>query len=290
MQKNRIKVLVLGATGMLGHEVLRVLNDRPQFETFGSMRSSSLRSSLPAALGDRLLTGVDVLDVDGLAALLARVKPHAVINCVGLVKQLGNADDPLAALPLNALFPHRLARLCELISARVIHISTDCVFKGDRGFYKESDIPDAVDLYGRSKLLGELTQGNVVTLRTSIIGRELHGQHGLVDWFLQAQSPIKGFANAIFSGLTTHELARIIAEIVLPRPELKGLWHVSAAPIDKYSLLQLINNIYNKGTTIIEDRAFKLDRSLDSSRFQHETGYRAPEWTQMISDMHAGGR
>ncbi|MDH6594949.1 dTDP-4-dehydrorhamnose reductase [Variovorax sp. TBS-050B] len=288
MQK-RLKVLVLGATGMLGHEVLRVLNGRPEFEAFGSMRSASLRSALPTEMGERLLTGVDVLDADVLATVLARIRPDAVINCVGLVKQLGNADDPLAALPLNALFPHRLARLCELVGARVVHISTDCVFKGDRGMYKESDAPDATDLYGRSKLLGELTRGNAITLRTSIIGREIQGQHGLVDWFLHAPSPVKGFANAIFSGLTTHELAKVIGEVVLPRPELQGLWHVSAAPIDKYSLLKLINAIYGKGTTILEDREFKLDRSLDSSRFQSETGYRAPDWNQMISAMHANG-
>lgn len=274
---------------MLGHEVLRVLNGRPELEVFGSMRSASLRSALPQTMGDRLLTGVDVLDADVLATVLARVRPDAVINCVGLVKQLGNADDPLAALPLNALFPHRLARLCDLVGAKVIHISTDCVFKGDRGLYKESDTPDATDLYGRSKLLGELTQGNAITLRTSIIGREIQGQHGLVDWFLHAPSPVKGFANAIFSGLTTHELAKVIGDVVLPRPELKGLWHVSAEPIDKYSLLKLINSIYGKETSILEDREFKLDRSLDSSRFQNETGYRAPDWNQMISAMHANG-
>ena len=274
---------------MLGHEVLRVLNGRPDLEVFGSMRSGSLRSALPQTMGDRLLTGVDVLDADVLATVLARVRPDAVINCVGLVKQLGNADDPLAALPLNALFPHRLARLCDLVGAKVIHISTDCVFKGDRGLYKESDTPDATDLYGRSKLLGELTQGNAITLRTSIIGREIQGQHGLVDWFLHAPSPVKGFANAIFSGLTTHELAKVIGDVVLPRPELKGLWHVSAEPIDKYSLLKLINSIYGKETSILEDREFKLDRSLDSSRFQNETGYRAPDWNQMISAMHANG-
>lgn len=281
-----MRILVLGVSGMLGHEVFRVLGRVSGLEVFGSARSESVRRFFPSDAQKRLTTGVDVLDLDALATVLANLRPDVVINCVGLVKQLGNAKDPLAAIPLNALFPHRLARLCRLAQARVIHISTDCVFLGDRGLYTEADPPDAEDLYGRSKLLGELESEGCITLRTSIIGRELQGHHGLVDWFLNAESPVKGYSSAIFSGLTTHELANVILNQVLSRQDLQGLWHVSAEPISKYRLLLLLNDIYRKGLAIQEDGALKLDRSLDSTRFRVATGYSPPTWPDMIQAMH----
>ncbi|PZQ75691.1 dTDP-4-dehydrorhamnose reductase [Xylophilus ampelinus] len=282
------RVLVLGVSGMLGHETFRVLSAQGDLEVYGAARSAQVLRFFSSEASERIVIGTDVLDMDGLTRLLSSIRPDVVINCVGLVKQLDSASDPLAALPLNALFPHRLARLAKLMQARVVHISTDCVFRGDRGNYKEDDPPDAVDLYGRSKLLGELVEGDdVITLRTSIIGRELQGRHSLVDWFLHASGSVKGFSQAIFSGLTTHELAKVIAKVVLPRPEINGLWHVSSAPIDKLSLLQLLNEIYRKGLTINPDATFKMDRSLDSTRFTEATGYLAPSWRDMITTMHA---
>jgi dTDP-4-dehydrorhamnose reductase len=232
---------------------------------------------------------VDVLDSDALTAALARVRPDVVVNCVGLVKQLGSAKDPLAALPLNAMFPHRLARLCELLGARVVHVSTDCVFRGDRGMYTERDTPDADDLYGRSKLLGELDELNAVTLRTSIIGRELGSRNGLVDWFLNETGGVRGFTRAIFSGLTTDELSRVILERVLPQPQLRGVWQVSVAPITKYDLLVLLRDTYGRSTTITPDHSLVLDRSLDSTRFRDATGYVPPAWPAMIETMRAQG-
>lgn len=281
-----MKILILGLSGMLGHEVFRVLRAAPGLEVVGSARSESVRRFFPDVRKSEVMTGVDVLDQDALTGLLARVRPDVVINCVGLIKQLGHAKDPLAAIPLNSIFPHRLARLCGLANARAIHISTDCVFSGDRGRYVEADAPDATDLYGRSKLLGEIDAPGCVTLRTSIIGRELQGHHGLVDWFLQAASPVRGFASAIFSGLTTHELANVVLKHVLPRSDLSGLWHVSADPINKYELLLLLNDIYGRKLAIIKDDALKLDRSLDSSRFRAATGYIPPSWIDMIRTMH----
>lgn len=285
-----LKVLVLGVSGMLGHETFRVLSTHQDLEVFGSARSRQVLQFFPEVLIPRVVIGTDVLDSDALAGLLQQVRPDVIVNCIGLVKQLGSAKDPLAALPLNALFPHRLARLAGLLGARVVHISTDCVFRGDRGAYKETDVPDATDLYGRSKLLGELLEPHTITLRTSIIGRELQGYHSLVDWFLHSEGEVKGFSNAVFSGLTTHELARVIGEVVRAWPELAGLWHVSAAPIDKFRLLELLNRVYKKGLVVREDPTFQIDRSLDSSRFTEATGYHAPDWPEMIETMHSQDR
>lgn len=282
-----MRVLVLGVSGMLGNAVLRVLQQEAQHEVFGSARSSEVIKNFSADLADSIITGIDVENVDALARLLAYVRPEVVVNCIGLVKQLAEANDPLSALPINALLPHRLARLCDLVRARLVHISTDCVFSGSKGKYVETDQADAQDLYGRSKLLGEVDYPHAITLRTSIIGHELNSARGLIGWFLAQQGSIKGYTKAVFSGLPTCELAAVIRDHVLPRPELHGLYHVASEPISKYDLLQLVNEIYGKGIEIEADDQLRIDRSLDASRFHLATGYVASPWSELVAQMHA---
>lgn len=282
-----MRVLVLGVTGMLGNAVLRLFAQDKQHDVWGTMRSKIGRRYFATELQSCLLTGVDVLDQDALVDIIQRIKPGAIINCVGLIKQLANANDPLSALPINAMLPHRLAKLCALAGARLIHVSTDCVFSGRKGYYKEDDLSDAEDLYGKSKFIGELHQEpHVITLRTSIIGHELNRNHALVDWFLSQDGPVKGYAKAVFSGLPTVELARVMRDYVLPAPELHGLYHVGAAPIDKLSLLKLIAETYGKKIEIIPDEQVCIDRSLDSSSFRQATGYVPPSWAELIKKMH----
>ncbi len=283
-----MKVLVLGVTGMLGSAVLRVFNADPSFAVWGTLRNRSGLQYFPSPTRDRLLAGVDVLDPDVLPAVLVKVRPDVVINCVGLIKQLADANDPLTALPINAMLPHRLARLCELSGARLIHVSTDCVFSGRKGMYLESDISDAEDLYGKSKFIGELHDvPHAVTLRTSIIGHELNSHYALVDWFLAQQGRVKGFTKAIFSGLPTVELARVMKDFVLPDPTLQGLYHVAAQPVDKYTLLSLVAAQYGKQIDIAADDALVIDRSLDGSRFSAASGYVAPAWPELVKRMYA---
>lgn len=283
-----MKILVLGVTGMLGNAVFRMFQADDQHETWGTMRSHAAVQHFEPQSHTRLITGLDVLDQDALAATLARVRPELVINCVGLIKQLSDANDPLTALPINAMLPHRLARLCELLGSRMIHVSTDCVFSGSKGGYQETDFSDAEDLYGKSKYIGEVhDQSHVITLRTSIIGHELDSARSLIGWFLSQQSGVKGYTRAIFSGLPTCELARVIRDIVLPRQYLHGLYHVAAAPISKYELLQLVNKEYGKGLEIMADDGFKIDRSLNAGRFREATGYMAPSWPQLVALMRS---
>ena len=284
--KKALKVMVLGATGMLGNAVLRTFADDPRFDVVGTARSDSVRRLLPVPLCNLVLTGVDAEQYDSLVAAFAHVRPDVAINCIGLIKQLSSANDPLSALPINAMLPHRLARLCAINGARLVHVSTDCVFDGEKGMYLESDRADAFDLYGRSKLLGEVDYDNALTLRTSIIGHELNSANALIEWFLSQQGAVKGFRNAVFSGLPTAELARVIKEYVLPRPELRGLYHVSAEPIAKYDLLKLVANVYGKQIEIIPDDTLNIDRSLNSDRFRRETGYEPASWPDLINFMH----
>jgi dTDP-4-dehydrorhamnose reductase len=234
----------------------------------------------------KILVGVDVLDQDSLVSLFDKVRPDILINCIGLIKQLSDANDPLNALPINSLLPHRLDRLCSLTGARFVHVSTDCVFSGDKGQYVETDVSDAVDLYGKSKYIGEIHNSkSTLTLRTSIIGHELDSSNALLEWFLSQENDVKGFSKAVFSGLPTTEFARVIQDYVIPNKNLNGLYHLSVEPIDKYSLLTLIAEIYNKDVKIISCDSLSIDRSLDSSRFFRETGYSPPSWNQLIEQM-----
>lgn len=281
-----IRILILGVTGMLGNAMLRVLAAREGLDVVGASRSTGAEKQFPNETKAEFVVGLDAESPDSLAAILARVRPDIVINCVGIVKQLDDAKSVLASLPINSLLPHRLARLCAIGGARLIHISTDCVFSGHAGNYVESDTPDATDVYGLSKLLGEVSDPHCITLRTSIIGHELRGGHSLLEWFLAQQGTVKGFTRAIFSGLPTVELARVVADHVLPQPELSGLYHVSATPIAKFDLLQLIAAEYDKEIDIVADGQLVIDRSLDSARFRAATGYVPPAWPQLVADMH----
>lgn len=285
--KQILTILVLGANGMLGNAVLRWFSRQERFNVVGSVRHARGIDVLqPLAPSARLVSGVDVENLDSLTRLFAQARPDVVINCIGLIKQLAEADDPLSVLPLNALLPHRLDLLSRAAGARLVHMSTDCVFSGSRGNYHESDRPDADDLYGRSKLLGEVTaSASAITLRTSIIGHELGSAHALVNWFLSQKTGINGYTRAVFSGVPTVELARIIDQHVLPDPGLAGLYHVSAEPIDKCSLLQLVAKEYGHRIPITPSDEVKIDRSLDSSRFRSATGYRPDSWPELVRRM-----
>ncbi|CEG56238.1 dTDP-4-dehydrorhamnose reductase family protein [Legionella fallonii] len=282
-----MRVLVLGVTGMLGHTLWHSLGENSELDVWATCRNTSKLVHSSVKERSQLINDLDVLNQDDLIRVFEQVRPDVVINCIGLIKQLSSAKDPLTVLPINALFPHRLAKICALTHSRLIHISTDCVFSGKKGAYVESDPSDAEDLYGKSKFMGELNDlVNVVTLRTSIIGHELNSQYALIDWFLSQENKVKGYVNAIFSGLPTIELSRVIRDYVLPNKDLAGLYHVAAQPIGKYDLLKIVAEIYNKKIIIEPDHHLCIDRSLCAARFEEQTGYLAPTWPMLIEKMH----
>lgn len=273
---------------MLGHALFSLLSGRPEFTVFATVRGTEgLDRWFPSSLLQRIRGGVDAERFDTVVHALDEIRPDVVVNCIGVVKQLPSAKDPIVTIAVNALFPHLLARACGEGGIRMIHISTDCVFSGGKGNYLESDLPDATDLYGRTKCMGEVDSPRCATLRTSIVGHELSGRLGLIEWFLAQEGSVRGFARAVFSGLTTVELSGIVADRVIPNEGLAGLYHVSSAPISKYELLRLVMDRYGKKIRIDREEAFVCDRSLDSSRFREATGYRPPPWHVMVSRMHA---
>lgn len=279
-----MKILILGGDGMLGHQLLKTLSGRHDVRV-------TLRQSMPHyepyGLFNRenSFADVDVRLLPRLEETVARFQPQAIVNCVGLVKQRHDAKDVIPNLEVNALLPHRLAELCCTTQTRLIQISTDCVFSGRTGMYREDDIPDAEDTYGRTKLLGEVTGSNCLTLRTSIVGRELARKGGLLEWFLAQQQSVKGFKNAIFSGFSTAEFSSIIRMLLEQFPDASGLYHVSSEPIDKYTLLHLFREQFSKTIEIIPYDAFAIDRSLDSSKFRQTFSYIPPSWRKMASEL-----
>jgi dTDP-4-dehydrorhamnose reductase len=237
---------------------------------------------------DNSYDGIDARSPDALSRVLADYRPQAVVNCIGIVKQRRAAADAIASLEINALFPHRLSLMCRMVDARLIHLSTDCVFSGERGAYTEDDLPDADDLYGRSKLLGEVGGPGAITLRTSIIGTELSRRSSLIEWYLAQRGTIKGYTRAIYSGFTTQQMARIIEHLLVVHPGLSGIWHVAAASISKHDLLCRLGRLLDRRDVAIEpDDSFVCDRSLNGERFAKATGCRAPSWDQMLTELAA---
>lgn len=284
----RTSVLVLGASGMLGHTLFARLFHSDRYEVRATARKTEALARFFSPEMLRILDGgVDADNFDAIVKVVGEFKPDCVINCIGIIKQLSASAEHIPALSVNSLFPHRLAMLCKATGARLIHISSDCVFDGMKGNYVEADVSNASDLYGRTKFLGEVTSyPHCITLRTSIIGHELGTRFGLVEWFLSQSGIVNGFTKAIFSGFPTYELADIIMNHVIPDRGLHGLYHVSSDPVSKCDLLTIIAKRYGVSTGISASVDFVADRSLDSHRFRKTTGYVPPVWERLVEDMH----
>ena len=270
---------------MLGHQLFR------RFKTRHEVRVT-LRLGREAYEAHRLFDQgtafyeIDARQTNALLQVIADLRPQAVVNAIGIVKQRSEAKEMIPSLEINSLLPHRLALMCRTVGARLVHLSTDCVFSGQKGNYCETDYPDADDLYGRTKLLGEVSESHCITLRTSMIGPELTRKTGLMEWFLaQRGQTVKGFTKAIFSGIPTSELARVVERVLVDVPTIHGVYHVAAQPISKYELLTLIRDQLRLPITIERDSTFECDRSLDASRFHQDTGYSPPPWDVMINEM-----
>jgi dTDP-4-dehydrorhamnose reductase len=278
-----MRVLVIGGTGMLGHKVWQEF--RRRFDCQVTVRDARLYRSTGLFSDDRVIDGVHSEHFETVVHACDVAAPSVIVNCVGVVKQLKSAHEPLPSIEINALFPHRLAAYARRVGARLIHISTDCVFAGTRGNYSEGDEPDAQDLYGRTKLLGEVSGPGCLTLRTSMVGRELSSTTGLVEWFLgHRDGRVKGYTHARFSGLTTAALAAALADIVERHPALEGLYHVASEPISKYDLLHRLNQVLCARVQIEASDEMQVDRTLDGSRFAAATGLRFT-WAGMLDAM-----
>jgi dTDP-4-dehydrorhamnose reductase len=280
-----VKILILGGDGMLGHELVRSWCGRHDVHATLRLDRGMYPASGPFE-GATLHVGVDVRNLQDVVTAVAEARPDAVVNAVGIVKQRGTSKEAIPSLEVNALFPHRLAQVCRAAGARIVHLSTDCVFSGAKGGYTEQDLPDATDLYGRTKLLGEVRQPGSLTLRTSIVGLELSRRTSLIEWWLAQRGRVRGFRRAIYSGLTTAEMARAIEHFLLHDRDLHGVWHLSSEPISKYELLARLGaGLGRRDVKLEPDDEFSCDRSLDSSALAARTTYRVPSWDEMLDGL-----
>ena len=280
------RVLILGSTGLLGSTILKYFSIKSNFECFGTIRKSSDKKKLKY-INKVKLYKVDFDKSRSLRKIFNMIKPNLVINCIGVVKQVLNNNMNSEIIRVNSFLPHYLSELAnENNKIRFIHFSTDCVFSGLKGRYLESDFTDAKDIYGVSKMLGEVDNLNTLTLRTSIIGQELKTNYSLLNWFLSQKKQIKGYKNAIFSGLTAPEIASVIHNYVMPNKKIRGIYHLSGKPISKYDLLCILKKIYKKKIKIVPDLKIKINRSLNSNLFQKVTGYKPPTWNKLIEEMY----
>jgi dTDP-4-dehydrorhamnose reductase len=286
--RKRLRILVLGAAGMLGHKMFQLLG--AEFaDVWGTMRGTKADapfSKIELLQTDRILDDFDASDWPAARAKIAELKPHVVVNCIGVIKQRAAANSAIPSITINALLPHLVAETMREWDGRLIHISSDCVFSGNRGNYKEDDPSDALDLYGRSKFLGEIAIGNVLTLRTSIIGRELHHHESLLDWFLQQNhKTIRGFRRALWSGVTTIHLSKLVAQFITSFPDLRGLYQISSGRMSKHDLLVLLGTGYGLDIQIEPDDTVHCDRSLDGSRLAAAIAYQTPRWDDLVREL-----
>jgi dTDP-4-dehydrorhamnose reductase len=279
-----VRILILGGDGMLGHQLLKSLAPRHQVRVTLRQDLESY-SSYQLFDKDNAYFGIDVRSFERLAEVVADFRPEAIINAVGIVKQRPTAKESIPSLEINSLLPHRLSVLCKAVGARLVHLSTDCIFSGKKGNYQETDPSDAEDLYGKTKFLGETQDSHCLTLRTSIIGRELSRHKSLLEWFLAQTGTIRGFTKAIYNGFTTLEMSRIIENMLVNHPEASGVYQVSSEPINKYDLLLLFREKLDHMVEIVPDDKFYCDRSLDSTRFRAEFAYTPPTWDAMIEEL-----
>jgi len=280
-----VKVLILGSAGMLGHKLYQVLT--PDFDVTGTIRGAFSDISKYGLFNkSQIIPDTDAQDISRVEKVIEETSPEVVVNCVGIIKPLEEKSGELLNIWINSLFPHQLYGICQSGGIRLVHISTDCVFSGKKGNYREDDPSDAEDIYGKTKYLGEVHGAGALTIRTSLIGRELESANNLVEWFLANQGgKVQGYSNAIFSGFPTLHLSRIIADIIMHHRNLSGVYHVSSEAISKFDLLTLINRAMGLNIEIEEYPDFHCDRSLDSTLYRKATGFIPPSWEKMVNEL-----
>ena len=283
-----MKILILGSSGLLGNTLTKYFFQKNSFQTFGTLRDFSKISFFREKYHKNFVQFSNILDFIELEKKIKDIKPNVIINCLGITNKyrIVNFDLVQQYIKINSLFPHKLCEICSRHNVRLIHFSSDCVFSGLKGFYNENDFADPIDIYGKSKLMGELNYKNSITIRKSVIGHEITSKNGLLEWFLNQSNDVEGYKKVFFSGLTVLELAKIIVDYILPRIDLNGLFNISGESISKFQLLKIIADVYQKPIEIIPNELKNIDRSLDASKFNKLTGYKSQPWPELIKAMH----
>ena len=283
-----MKIVILGSNGLLGNTITKYFFEKADHQTIAVLRNYSKIKLFNEKYHQNFLVIENILDYIETKKKLEIIRPDILINCIGITnkEKINKPYQIEKFININSLFPHRIQRICCELGTRLIHLSTDCIFSGSKGFYSENDNPDPTDIYGRSKLLGELDYENTLTIRKSVIGHELVSRKGLLEWFLHQNISVEGYKDVIFSGLTVLELAKLIDKYILPRSDLKGILNISGESISKFDLLKIISDVYHKSIEIIPNESIKINRTLNSSKFYKLTGYKPNSWPVLIKSMY----
>lgn len=277
-----MNVLIFGINGMIGSAFFKDMSQFKDINVSGTVRVSDKKLFFDDHLRKNISVIKDLMDDKELEKIFQKIKPNFVINCTGIIKQNKYIDFPLIVVPINSLLPHKLTKYCKNYNAKLIQMSTDCVFNGSQGKYNEDDTPDALDLYGQSKIIGEVKDNkNVLTIRTSVIGHEFLRKKSFLDWVVNSNDKINGYTKALYSGLTVKELVEVTLNHIFTN-DLHGLYHISSNYISKFKLIKIICDVYNINIKVISNEDFIIDRTLDSKKFTSRTGYMAPDWKEMI--------
>jgi len=278
-----MRIYILGISGMLGSKLFKEFLKK-NYKIKGSTRV------IPKHFlnyKNYIDSNLDIFDIQKLKEKINKFKPNLIINCVGIIKQKISKTNEKNIFYINSIFPHELYKISNIIKARLIHFSTDCVFDGKKGNYDDKNETNANDIYGFSKALGELSYDNSITLRTSIIGHELSSKKSLLDWFLHLNKKnCYGYTKAYFSGLPTIEIFNFIQKFLLKKKKISGIYNLSSSRISKYNLLKKISKVYSKNINIIKNNKLKIDRSLNSKKLKKLVDYKCPPWNILIKNMY----
>ena len=282
-----IKVLILGADGMLGHVLCRSLFNDPHFDVHATtILSEPGMYWFTKKLSSRIIFNLNADRFDNLLPVFHSIKPDIIINCIAIIKPVDILKNPISSINLNTLLPHKLAEISKINGTRIIQISSDIVFDGKKGTYNENDQVNISDRYGMSKYLGEIDGPNCFTIRTSIIGHELNKKTNLLEWFLSQSQQVEGYTKAIYSGLPTIELSNVIIKYIIPNKSIHGIYHISSDPISKFDLLKLIASRYQLQINVEPNDKVTVDRSLNSNAFRSISGYAPKAWPELINSMY----
>jgi dTDP-4-dehydrorhamnose reductase len=280
-----MRILILGANGMLGSQICSVFSNT-KFQIYATIKNNGILEYKNI----NLIKNVNVRKTNNIINLIKNIKPKVVINCTGFIKQKQKSKKQIKNMYfLNAAFPVFLDNLSVKYQFHHIHFSTDCVFDGKSGMYKENSLMNAKDDYGKSKIFAEQNiKNNSIVFRTSIIGHEINKKkYGLLEWFLNSPNVIPGYSNVYFSGVTTNELANILVKIIKKKKFFYGVYNISSRRISKFNLLILINKIYKKNKIILKDNKILLDRSLNSKLFWKNFNIKISTWKSQIEEMYS---
>ena len=283
-----MRILILGGNGMIGHKVYQVLSSyfpdtwiliRRKFIDF-------LQKDI--FVKEKVIEDFDLNDLNKLNSLLNSLNPDIIINAAGITIRRGVNEFKSQTIILNSVLPHFLGEWIQgKFGKRFIHFSTDCVFSGKNGPYYDNSIPDSTDIYGKTKSLGEVNLSQTLTLRGSMIGRELDYQTELLEWFLsQKGKTIKGFNNVFYSGITTIRMAKLILKIIINFPNLTGVYNVSSKKISKFELLTLFNDFFHSNVKIHKDETYTSRKELISNIFFYEINEIIPSWDELIIELY----